>query len=82
MYQENNDPRFPQDFIIIWYLNYINYSLDPSIMLDFPMLIEHYLQITLCTHARQLKAARMHTHKTARAYAHNSVQPLSNFADQ
>ena len=37
------------------------------------------MKITLCTHARQLKAARMHTHKTARAYAHNSVKLLLTF---
>ena len=40
------------------------------------LLIYHYLQINLCTHARQLKAARMHTQKTALVYAHNSVEPL------
>ena len=47
------------------------------------LFILPYLQITLCTHAVLLKAARMHTHKTAcvytenpqkmRMHAHNSV---------
>ena len=47
------------------------------------VLIYPYLQITLSTHALLLKAALIHTHKTARAYidnpqkmhmhAHNSV---------
>ena len=61
----------------LWYVvdgNVINYAL-------------HGVNLTLSenypVHPRaSLKAARMHTHKTARAYAHNSVQPLSNFADQ
>ena len=35
------------------------------------LLIYSYLKITLCTHTRLIKAARMHTHKTALAYSEN-----------